>query len=159
MASDGELVTEAAAALDLTEFDLFRLAYRRWHGHEPDPRALERSFADYMLRDTTPVWVRWLSREALKHRDGGDLEVGVQDFGAHLYRDRPARPPFAGIYLGAFLVAWLILFTGLLNLETPRPSDPLAAPCVTGFFSDWAATLTGQALACARPFLRSEQDG
>ena len=68
---DVQSVLDAAAMLDVTEFELFRLAYAHWHGRVPDEYTLEGHFVAYMFRDLVPPWVRHFARtvERLFHRD------------------------------------------------------------------------------------------
>ena len=47
--SDCGAVVTAAEALGIGEYDFFRLGFRRWSGHEPDGKALERTFAAYYV--------------------------------------------------------------------------------------------------------------
>jgi len=78
---DVESVLNAAAALDITEYELFRLAYRRWHAEAPDEAALEQHFVAYMFRGVVPPWVRQFARvvHSLERRGRLDgIELGVQ---------------------------------------------------------------------------------
>ena len=70
-------VLNAAALLDITEYDLFRLAYLRWHGEACSDRAMEPFFIAYMFREIVPLWVRHFSRlvERLNHM--GQLDRGA----------------------------------------------------------------------------------
>lgn len=120
---------DSAAALDITEFDLFRLAYRRWFGQQPEPEALERIFADYMLRGTVPFWLRRLCIDLEERRAGGDLPPDTLD--AQRYRDRPAPPRRRALALATLAAIWAILFAGLLNLE-PDPAAVGDATCGSG---------------------------
>jgi len=45
---DVHSVLDAAAILDITEYELFRLAYRRWHGEQVEENALEPFFVAYV---------------------------------------------------------------------------------------------------------------
>lgn len=142
MAVAGVAVSEAAAALELAEFDLFRLAYRRWFGRQPDPDTLERAFADYMLRDVVPAWVRRLCADVIAQRDTCGLSP--QAMGAHRYRDRPSRPPHGALILGAFALVWAVLYACLLDLEPDREGVQ-GRLCTSGsaFLDAWATLLAG----------------
>ena len=133
-----DAVLDAAALLDVTEFDFFRLAYRRRFGRQPGERMLENVFADYMLRGHVPSWVAALCREVLHRQDHGALDAGA--IGAGRFRDRPARPPHGALYVGAAMAAWLVLMVCLLDLR----GDPQAAECRSNFFYDWAAMISGR---------------
>jgi hypothetical protein len=134
-----DAVPEAAALLDVTEFDFFRLAYRRRFGRQPGERMLEAVFAGYMLGAEVPPWVGGLSREVLHRRDDGTLDA--EAMGAGRFRDRPARPPHGVLYVGAAMAAWLLLMVCLIDL---RPDPQAAAECRGTFFHDWAAMISGR---------------
>ena len=138
---DPEAVMDAAALLDVAEFDLFRLAYRRRFGRQPGEDMLEKVFADYMLRGHVPAWVTALCREVIEREKRGVLDAEVM--GAGRFRDRPARPPHGALYVGAAMAAWLVLMVCLLDL---RPDPQIAAECRIGgtFFHDWAAMISGR---------------
>jgi hypothetical protein len=134
-----DAVLDAAALLDVTEFDFFRLAYRRRFGRQPGERMLEAVFADYMLRADVPPWVAGLSREVLHRRDHGTLDA--EAMGAGRFRDRPAPPPHGALYVGAAMAVWLVLMVCLIDL---RPDPQAAAECRSTFFHDWAAMISGR---------------
>ena len=60
---DIQSVLDAAAMLDVTEYELFRLAYRRWYGSVPDDGKVEPHFVAYMFRNVVPLWVRHFARK------------------------------------------------------------------------------------------------
>lgn len=53
----------AAAMLDITEYELFQLAWTRWHGHSPQVVELEPYFVSYMFDQEVPTWVRHFARD------------------------------------------------------------------------------------------------
>ncbi|NIR30659.1 MAG: hypothetical protein GWN84_15375 [Gammaproteobacteria bacterium] len=71
---DIEDVLQAAAVLDVTEYELFHLAYLRWHGERADEQLLERRFAAYMFRRVVPVWVRHFARLVHSQDARGELD-------------------------------------------------------------------------------------
>ena len=60
---DIESVLNASAMLDITEYEFFRLAYRRWYGRIPDDGKIEPHYLSYMFRDVVPLWVRHFARK------------------------------------------------------------------------------------------------
>ena len=68
--ADVQAVLDTAAVLDITEFDVFRLAYRDWYGRCAAPRTIERWFAAYMFEAAVPPWVRQFTRRVLAQRQG-----------------------------------------------------------------------------------------
>lgn len=79
---DVQGVLDAAALLDITEYELFRLAYERWHGGGvSEESTLEPHFVAYMFDEVVPVWVRDFSRLVERRQRNGDLnpaELGVE---------------------------------------------------------------------------------
>ena len=73
---DERSVLAAAAILDITEYDLFHLAYRRWHGQAANDKLLEPFFVAYMFRRVVPLWVRDFSRLVERLDDRGELDPG-----------------------------------------------------------------------------------
>ncbi len=71
---DIEDVLQAAAVLDVTEYELFHLAYLRWHGQRAEEQLLERRFAAYMFRRRVPVWVRHFARLVHSQNARGELD-------------------------------------------------------------------------------------
>lgn len=74
---DYGLVAYGAEILKLSQFDVFRLAYRRWYGREADFRALERVFGRYLTHGVAPHWVRHLARDL--SGDGADRDRFAAD--------------------------------------------------------------------------------
>ncbi len=122
---DADLVIDAAAALGVREFDLFRLAYRRWYGREADDKRLERYFAPYMFHQIAPPWVRHMCREVRARAAEGRLDP--DDFEAGTVR-RVQRPvPLGWLYvtltLAAALVAHILILWSYNNGPAPGPED------------------------------------
>lgn len=74
---DVESVLKASALLDITEYELFQLAYARWHGGMADRATLEPFFVHYMFDLVVPLWVRHFARlvEELWRRGRLDREA------------------------------------------------------------------------------------
>ena len=62
---DAETVAAAAAALSISEFRLFHLAYQDWYGEKPRLELLEEAFQHYLTKTLVPLWVRNFSRKIL----------------------------------------------------------------------------------------------
>ncbi len=72
---DIRTVMEAAALLDITEWDLFHLAYRRWHGERAEDDLMEPHFVAYMFDKVVPIWVRHFSRLVERLDLRGELDA------------------------------------------------------------------------------------
>ena len=62
LARDEELVFEARTLLGLLDFEFFRVAWRNWHGGEPDDRRLEPGFVTFLFKQLAPDYVRHFAR-------------------------------------------------------------------------------------------------
>jgi len=113
---DAGLVMDAAAALDIREFDLFVLAYRRRFDREPLADRIEDVFAAYMFGQEIPAYVRQFARAALAAARAGALDPA--DFGV------PPRPPASPDRNGP-LVFWglLALIVSFCWLLVVTPAD------------------------------------
>ena len=78
-------VIDAAAILEISEYELLDMAYREWFGRPPSARELNEVFGPYMFDGVTPYWAASLARQVIALHDEGRLEQS---------RFRPAaRPP------------------------------------------------------------------
>ena len=111
-------VLEAAAALEVKEFDLFALAHRWWFGRGADARVLERVFAAYMFAGAVPPWARHYAREILR-----ELRSAAPDL-TRFGLERPrasAHPPRQARHI---LAAACVVFAMLYALIPAAVSDP-----------------------------------
>ncbi len=74
MSTDVADVLEAAALLEVTEFELFGIAYRRWYGARIAERDLEQHYLPYMFHGQVPLWVRQLAREVVAKAETDRLD-------------------------------------------------------------------------------------
>ncbi|MFQ5764975.1 MAG: hypothetical protein ACE5GT_08610 [Rhodospirillales bacterium] len=153
MPDDCVAVIDAASALGVREIDLFRLAYRRWFGHEIIPAALERAFAAYMFRKIVPSWVRHFGRDVLARAAAGRLDPA--GLGAKDYLRQPPAPRHGRLYVGLTAAAMVLYCVALLEISyDPRTSAPM--PCYGGpgfkILSSMAHAVSGRAPPrCATP--------
>ena len=68
---DSLLIARARDHLGLLEFDLFRAAWKHWHGDAPNERRLERDFVSYMFHQSAPVYVRDFARRVIAKAESG----------------------------------------------------------------------------------------
>lgn len=103
------LVQEAAAALEVREFDLFRAAYRAWYGVEPGMAALERDFVAYMFRQRLPAYVRHFARQVLAEAAAGRLRTRPEMTGLE-HRERLVEPGGVAVAaaVGVAFLAYLL---------------------------------------------------
>ncbi len=103
------LVQEAAAALEVREFDVFRAAYRAWYGVEPETVALEKEFVAYMFRQRLPPYVRHFARQVLAEAEAGRLRARPETAGLER-RPRVAEPGGVAVAaaVGVAFLAYLL---------------------------------------------------
>ncbi len=109
---EAEDVRNAAAILDIREFDLFRIAYFQWHGNNVGDADLEPFFAGYMFKAVVPPWVRHFSRTVVRLDQEGRLRP--EQFGL---RQLVATPRMVGRGIRYAVVLMLVLATLLVLAE------------------------------------------
>lgn len=149
---DGSLVLDAAAALDVREYDLFDLAWWQWRGSAPDAAALERVFVAYMFHREIPVWVRHFARNVLHCRDCGRLDRA--SFGVDRVRRRERPVPRGRLYVGIVAALTLMFVLVLSTMSNDDFTGPTLG-CTGGgmtFVAQVAQQFTGKAnpFACRR---------
>lgn len=108
-------VLEASALLEITEFEVFRMAYAGWFGKPASDQVIEPFFTDYMFKDAVPVWVRHFTRRVLELSREGCLEprqLGITPKGYH------PKMAAKGIRYLLIAVVWLTLLVGLAHFAT-----------------------------------------
>lgn len=66
-------VIDAAAILEISEYELLALAYREWYGRAPCTQELSAAFGPYMFHGRTPFWAVALARQVIALHDAGKL--------------------------------------------------------------------------------------
>ncbi len=67
-------VLDTAGLLEITEFEVFRIAYERWYGCAVKDSVLEPFFTAYMFNDVVPFWVREFTRVVHRLNRSGELD-------------------------------------------------------------------------------------
>ncbi len=124
-------VLAVSARFEISEHEVFLLAYRHWFGREPEKGALAPIFDAYLWRRVTPLWVRSFARDALAldFGDGPALRrLGLER------SDAPAAPPRHGrLIVAATAAVFLVLYAGLFDTSyDPRTSAPVRLTCQGG---------------------------
>ena len=110
LAPDVDSVLNATALLDITEWDLFNLAYDRWHGEPAGEGVMEPIFAAYMFKDIVPLWARHFARlvERLYRRGALDRRaLGVERLPSSA--QMVSRGVRHGVYIAVVLIALIVL--------------------------------------------------
>lgn len=74
MPEDVQHVLDTAAVLEITEFQVFHMAYAKWYGEVPGDSVIEPFFTGYMFREIVPPWVRQFTRFVLDLYEAGKLD-------------------------------------------------------------------------------------
>lgn len=106
--SDAELVTEAAAALDTSEIDIFRRAWMHWHGGAADEARIEPPFIVYMFGGRAPHWVRDYARQVVAENRTSLIDPRTWGIRSHHVRN-----PLLGYLLTVLAVFVLIALVAL----------------------------------------------
>ena len=74
-----KLVGFMAAVLQISEYELFRIAYRSWHDHPVAETRLDALFKEYLATGDVPYWVNDFTRKAHEKFLAGELDY--RDYG------------------------------------------------------------------------------
>lgn len=81
MAPDVQGVLDTSAVLEITEFEVFRIAHREWFGQEVGDADIEPYFTRYMFQEQVPFWVRHFTHHVTELEKRGVLDprqFGIQ---------------------------------------------------------------------------------
>ena len=76
---EAKLVGFAASVLQISEYELFRIAYQKWFDHSISENRLDALFKDYLASTTVPYWVNDFARKAHEKFKAGELNY--KDYG------------------------------------------------------------------------------
>jgi hypothetical protein len=110
--SEEDAISAVAGALQISEYQLFSVAYAAWFGRSIPDRELEPLFMDYLLYGAVPPWVRDMVRKALERLAGGNLDPAD-------YKINRSPPPSRAARLRGWLVIGslfilIVLFSAML---------------------------------------------
>ncbi len=113
---DVQEVLDTAALLDLTEFQIFQLAFADWYGREATEKTIERFFVPYMFDEQVPHFVRQFTRKKLEQaREGWVHEEPL----ARRLKRTLSRDPRRGLHYALLLIAIMAMLLVLANYFTP----------------------------------------
>ena len=113
-------VLDASAALEVTEFRLFQLAFTDWHGKSAREEFIERQFAAYMFAQRVPNWVRHFARKILDLQARGQLDP--KSFGVWKRLPSSRMVLLARVYTTALLLIFILAAVAVYAL----PEDVVA---------------------------------
>lgn len=109
---DVTAVVAASEALNVREFNLFRVAYAWWYGRDASEKDVERPFMRYLFTEQAPPWVRQFAREVLDRKSQGRLDP--KHYGLP---PLPAPPTISGaqaLLRGVWFALWVMAVAILL---------------------------------------------
>lgn len=108
---DRSVVLKAANLLQIGEFQLLQLAYRKWHDADMPENEVHKIFHSYMIFDDVPHWARHYARDILRLEAQGRLNDEAAEY--HRYdTEFNTRIPLG---LRRFVVASVIIFGAILG--------------------------------------------
>ena len=102
--NEAKLIGFAAGVLQISEYELFRIAYRNWFNHPLTETLLDSLFKDYLVYGKVPYWVNDFSRKVHEKFKAGELNY--KDYGiSRRVCDRRTK-----------IKGWIIIFSLLILL-------------------------------------------
>ena len=77
--NEAKLIGFAAGALQISEYEIFRIAYRNWYDRPITDTRLDLLFKDYLKYGDVPYWVNDFSRKIYEKFKAGELNY--KDYG------------------------------------------------------------------------------
>ena len=107
-----KLIGFIAAVLQISEYELFRIAYRNWFNHPITENRLDFLFKEYLADGAVPYWVNDFTRKAHEKFKAGELNY--KDYGiTRRVCDRRTR--IKGWIITIFLVLLMIAYSVLIT--------------------------------------------
>ena len=109
--NEAKLIGFAASVLQISEYELFRIAYRNWFSQPITETRLDALFKEYLSSCEAPYWVNDFARKVHeKFRDG---TLNYLDYGIKR-RVCDRRTKIKGWIIITFLLLFLLLYSYLI---------------------------------------------
>ena len=109
--NEAKLIGFAAGVLQISEYELFRIAYRIWLNHSITDTRLDLLFKDYLNYDDAPYWVNDFSRKVHEKFKAGELNY--KDYGI-TRRVCDRRTKIKGWIIIIFLLILMLIYSYLI---------------------------------------------
>ena len=103
-----KLIGFIASVLQISEYELFRIAYLKWFDHTISDKRLESLFKEYLATGDAPYWVNDFARKAHEKFKAGELNY--RDYGIRR-RVCNRRTKIKGWIIISFLLILLVLYS------------------------------------------------
>ena len=107
-----KLVGFIAGLLQISEYELFRIAYVKWFDHPISENRLDSLFKDYLANDDAPYWVNDFARKAHERFKAGELNY--KDYGIKR-RVCDRRTKVKGWIIISFLTILLLIYSYVIS--------------------------------------------
>ena len=109
--NEAKLIGFAASVLQISEYELFSIAYRSWFNHTITETGLDAVFKEYLATDEAPYWVNDFARKVHEKFKAGELNY--KDYGIKR-RVCDRRTKITGWIIISFLVILLTVYSLLI---------------------------------------------
>ena len=110
--NEEKLIGFVAAVLQISEYELFRIAYLKWFNHPVSENRLDSLFKHYLASGDVPYWVNDFSRKAHEKFLAGELNY--KDYGI-TRRVCDRRTKRKGWIIISFLFIFLSIYSYLIS--------------------------------------------
>ena len=107
-----KLIGFIATVLQISEYELFRIAYRIWFDHPIPDKRLDSLFREYLATSNVPYWVNDFVRKA--HEKFLDGELNYKDYGIKR-RICDRRSKIKGWIIISSLLIFLSIYSYLIS--------------------------------------------
>jgi hypothetical protein len=108
---EAKLIGFSAAVLQISEYELFRIAYRQWFNRPITESSLDSLFKAYLATGESPYWVNDFARKVHDKFKAGTLDY--RDYGIKR-RVCDRRTRIKGWLITVFLLLLLVLYSYLI---------------------------------------------
>ena len=113
---EAKLISLVAGILQISEYELFRIAYLHWFDHSISEKRLDSLFKDYLATNDAPYWVNDFSRKVHEKFKAGELNY--KDYGIKR-RVCDRRTKITGWVIIAFLAILITIYSYLIVQYPP----------------------------------------
>lgn len=107
-----KLIGFIAAVLQISEYELFRIAYLKWFDHPITETRLDFLFKDYLAHGEAPYWVNDFARKAHEKFKAGELNY--KDYGIKR-RVCDRRTKIKGWTITTLLFILLVIYSFMIS--------------------------------------------
>lgn len=109
---EAKLIGFISAVLQISEYELFRIAYQNWFNRPIPEKRLDILFKDYLANNSTPYWVNDFVRKA--HEDFKAGKLNYKDYGIKR-RVCDRRSKIKGWLITFFLIILMLLYSIMIT--------------------------------------------